>query len=870
MTSTTTSRTPARAWAAALTLLLATIVAPRTARAQAPPTPIIDFPNSCVAMPRFEWDASNVAGADGVTWEFRHAPAENPGLDVASADLVDSRDRPLARRVTRDLRAWGPVLDGGRWFFRVHATSGGNPVGDWSEPAIFDRTASPDGQFTATAAGSGTIQLSWNLTGDLAACADRVRLEIRKDDPNGSPVRTSTETGTSGSRTIDLSGEGGGTFYVRLAARFGGNAPENAVGAVGQDVPVDLEASTYALRVQVLDQAATDCLGTETYRPGTSVTVESGSFSDQGTTNDNGRVSFQVPPGTYQVTATSPAPCATPVTQTVSVTGNVRTTLSVPNCQADVADLALASLSSPSPPSASSPYPFTGTIRNLGPGAPSGPFQVNLLRRATDAVGPPSRIGSKDFGPLCGTETWEVRDGTAQQGKSYVYIMEVRSSAADPNAGNNQIQRTVSFPVEAVAVQPAPSNPPPARAAPVNPVSPVSRRPPVARPAVPTTLGGVSLNGFALDGGAESAGLNEDVALDATYAGQPTEYRAGLCGADFERAAWRAYRGRPAPTMRFSTDGTKTVCFQLRSRAGASTIRNDDIRIRPANELHVDAVAVRAVQPDVRMTSFRLREGRRYALRNAPVTMNATAQNDPAYYRFAPRGTRCDLDGVGWRPWSAGDAPATSFSTTGTKRICFQLARDNGLGRSEIREDAIEVLDPTVESSMLGHPNVTVIPFAPLPPPRLPRFGSCPSGTRAIGLVVRADVYVSAVGLKCANLGSGGVHGVTSETPLIGGDQGTVREVVCPNGRAMVGVRIRYGEVVDRIQVRCSPWTARDGAQGTASTTTGAGGTGGTDTASYTCPRPYSVVTISPIIHDLFGNDRLAAIRLVCQVPTDL
>jgi len=96
--------------------------------------------------------------------------------------------------------------------------------------------------------------------------------------------------------------------------------------------------------------------------------------------------------------------------------------------------------------------------------------------------------------------------------------------------------------------------------------------------------------------------------------------------------------------------------------------------------------------------------------------------------------------------------------------------------------------------------------------------------------------------------------GATSGGPIYGGSGGTAYTSLCGENEVVVGVELRYGSEIDRLQLRCQPLglliltgtiphTFRIDRTGSASLLTAYGGTGGS-IASYTCPSGEAVVGI--------------------------
>jgi len=92
---------------------------PSGALAQTPatPPPTLSSPYACSAHIRVDWDVRSIPGADGLRWRIRKGA---PGALISATTLVDSDDALGATGfIARNLRNFGPVLDGTRCFVRA-------------------------------------------------------------------------------------------------------------------------------------------------------------------------------------------------------------------------------------------------------------------------------------------------------------------------------------------------------------------------------------------------------------------------------------------------------------------------------------------------------------------------------------------------------------------------------------------------------------------------------------------------------------------------------------------------------------------------------------------------------------------------------
>jgi uncharacterized repeat protein (TIGR01451 family) len=206
-------------------ILVLVLAAEGLAQLPEAPQPTMSAVGSCPADARFDFDVSSIPNADRVRWQIhRAAPSQNFG----SPEVDSGTEQGTSGSIERDLRAYGPVLDGTRYSFRVRARQGGDDVSAFSPRVIFELDLSPDPPTPALNMPPGSLSLDWGLTGAIAACADRVVFRIDKAD--GSATIQSVESGVSGTKTADLTAQGPGDYDVRIHARHDGDTAEDAVG----------------------------------------------------------------------------------------------------------------------------------------------------------------------------------------------------------------------------------------------------------------------------------------------------------------------------------------------------------------------------------------------------------------------------------------------------------------------------------------------------------------------------------------------------------------------------------------------------------------------------------------------------------------
>ena len=240
------------------TMLAALLLAAAGARAAAQlpeaPEPTLRSPGVvCPAVAEFEYDVSSVAGANRVLWQLRRGTA-NQGF-AAATEVDEGVAQGASGVVVKDLRDFGRVLDGTRYFFRVRARQGATNLTDFSPPVRFDMDVSADDALSAiTGPTPATLRFDWSLSGALARCADRVVVRIEKADGPGSSEFVGT--GASGSRIQDLGASGPGDYEVRLQARHGGDAAQDDIGRQSAPVRVTVAAPTVAIEFFRLQNGA--------------------------------------------------------------------------------------------------------------------------------------------------------------------------------------------------------------------------------------------------------------------------------------------------------------------------------------------------------------------------------------------------------------------------------------------------------------------------------------------------------------------------------------------------------------------------------------------------------------------------------------
>jgi uncharacterized repeat protein (TIGR01451 family) len=212
------------------------------------PTPTMSS-GTCKAVVTYSWNVSNIPDANRVLWELKKGSdftnlesPENGREDVGASNNIQGS-------VTIDLREYGQVLNGTKYYFRVVAKDGTNDVARRSDSVKFDLNYSPDNTYSANTFPQDPYQVSfiWNLPNDIKNCSDHAFYEIKRNS-NFTRFRGS-EPGrldggelqdTDDSRNFNLSQYGQGSYYFRIVGKSGGNAQDDDVGTRGSAVMVEV------------------------------------------------------------------------------------------------------------------------------------------------------------------------------------------------------------------------------------------------------------------------------------------------------------------------------------------------------------------------------------------------------------------------------------------------------------------------------------------------------------------------------------------------------------------------------------------------------------------------------------------------------
>jgi hypothetical protein len=390
----------------------------------------------------------------------------------------------------------------------------------------------------------------------------------------------------------------------------------------------------------------------------------------------------------------------------------------------------------------------------------------------------------------------------------------------------------------------------------------------------------IAVTSFQLQGGAATVPTSTPITLDATFTGgTPEQYKAALCGGDFNAAAYQSFPATPPPVLPgFATAGTRIVCFQVRRGLSSSATVRDTIQVVAplAGRRFVPGAVTGVTGPaftPVEIKSFRIQGGLPFVTVDHRVPLSFTVTGNPTEYRKASLATgssACEsvIESVPFQPLSASDPPTHSFPVSGRRFVCIQFR--SAAQTSAVAKDDIRVIQPAVTRGPLGRngtrdgtsfcgPGHFVGP----PPP---------SDSFAVGVEVQAVDLIHAIALRCAALGPNGEHefGVTQQlfgAPLAGLSQ-TILD--CPSDQVLYGLQARFGDVIDNITILCGPWRSDVGSNGSATLEASAGGDGGNTTDDEVCPSPYAVREINVDKAGFLAGQYVGRITIVCTTPPEM
>ncbi|MEE8428035.1 MAG: hypothetical protein V3S33_00840 [Gammaproteobacteria bacterium] len=219
-------------------------------------TPMPDWTegSSCPVVVTYSWNVSNdFPSADRVRWElkkdtdFQNPSGQEPNR-LASQSVSGSNGSVII-----DLRDYGQVLNGTKYYFRIVAKNGNQDLALRSNAVLVDYTPpmpSSSSQMSYTVErrpdNEYGVTLGWGLKYPIAECSDHAFYEIKKGSPfqnqtgvEPNRVAFGSLNGASGSTNLNLASHGPGTYYFRVFGKYGGNSVDSDVGKRGGTTEFD-------------------------------------------------------------------------------------------------------------------------------------------------------------------------------------------------------------------------------------------------------------------------------------------------------------------------------------------------------------------------------------------------------------------------------------------------------------------------------------------------------------------------------------------------------------------------------------------------------------------------------------------------------
>lgn len=115
---------------------------------------------------------------------------------------------------------------------------------------------------------------------------------------------------------------------------------------------------------------------------------------------------------------------------------------------------------------------------------------------------------------------------------------------------------------------------------------------------------------------------------------------------------------------------------------------------------------------------------------------------------------------------------------------------------------------------------------------------SCGTGGILVGLQGKFGSWIDQLTPICVQVAANGTLGSTFTLSRIGGTGGlNIEEFVCPSGKILAGLVVRWASFINTVELRCASWDTANKSRG--ATLSGAGtvgSSGGVTTTSLTCP----------------------------------
>ncbi len=211
------------------------------------PTPTMSM-GACKSVVTYYWNISGIPNANRAFWELKKG-SDFTNLEGPESNRIDrGSSNSLQGSVTIDLRNYGQVLNGTKYFFRVVAKEDTDDVARRSNSVKFELDYSPNNTYSANtfAQDPYQVRLDWsNLKSEIDNCSDRVYYEVKRNSPftnltGAESGRIDSGSSTGSFTTINLSGQQPGDYYVRIVGKSGGTSVSDDVGKRGSGIKVTI------------------------------------------------------------------------------------------------------------------------------------------------------------------------------------------------------------------------------------------------------------------------------------------------------------------------------------------------------------------------------------------------------------------------------------------------------------------------------------------------------------------------------------------------------------------------------------------------------------------------------------------------------
>lgn len=256
-------------------------------------------------------------------------------------------------------------------------------------------------------------------------------------------------------------------------------------------------------------------------------------------------------------------------------------------------------------------------------------------------------------------------------------------------------------------------------------------------------------------------------------------------------------RGEIEPSAADYASGKRVIALVDVTRSGARATLARLLRGHPAwiFDRRFVAVEISAHAPHVE------------AFRSVPIAQSGLAT---AVHRWFVDPLHPAMDYVPDDPVAAAaglDYPVVSFEGELSARSGTRVEWDCPIGASVIGFEAVQSADRTLARVRFLCGGQVFTPWWGGRSDKPVESSPCPVGEVAVGLEARAGRFVDAASLLCAPLLQEGngfkVSTLAHASPAIGGSGGNARQIMCPGGMVVRGVRVRTGALVDSLGIAC-------------------------------------------------------------------